>query len=134
MERQRKWEQAQDAKRRHEEALARAELEKTTAEAEKARAEVRHTLHEAEKTRYEAIMELAKVDTEKAKQEATRAGISFDEVKLRLEKAKTLHDIRAQNNEQKGDGGQPGTSSKSKTQGPYRERGMKSNNKEKATA
>ena len=134
MERQRKWEQAQDAKRRHEEALARAELEKTTAEAEKARAEVRHTLHEAEKTRYEAIMELAKVDTEKAKQEATRAGISFDEVKLRLEKAKTLHDIRTQNNEQKGDGGQPGTSSKSKTQGPYRERGMKSNNKEKATA
>ena len=134
MERQRKWEEAQKAKEEHERALAEAELDKTMAEAEKARAEVQQTLHEAEKTRFEAIMELAKVDTEKAKQEATRAGISFDEVKLRLEKAKTLHDIRNQDKAQEGGEGQPGKSSKSKTQGPYRERGLKSNNKKKATA
>lgn len=130
-------EQAKAEQQEMERQRAIAEVEQAKAEVEKAKAETQGALHKAEKTRYEAIMELAKVDTERAKQEATRAGISFDETKLKIEKAKALHEIQTSNEELKNGGGTDSkkkltTSQKSKahsSQGPYREKGMKSNNK-----
>jgi hypothetical protein len=133
MKRKQAREQAKAEQQELERQKAIAEVEQAKADVEKARAETQGALHEAEKTRYEAIMELAKIDTERAKQEATRAGISFDEMKLKIEKAKALHEIRNSDEEvTEGGSKEPTTSKASKKhsgQGPYRERGMASNNK-----
>lgn len=120
--------QQEEMQARLEREQAIAETEQAKAEARKLHAEIQQTYFEAQKTRYEAILEMAKVDSERANQEATRAGISFDEMKLRLEKAQTLKSIR---NEQEG---QELTKSKEKRgQGPYREKGLKSNNKQRVS-
>ncbi len=114
-----------------------AEVEQAQAEVEKARADTQKSLYDAEKTRYQAIFELAKVDTERAKQEATKAGIKFDEIKLRIERAKALDQIensQAARQQTKNESGSIGAAGKKpvkrkdKMEGQYHEKGLKSNN------
>lgn len=118
-----------------------AEVESAKAEVEKARAETKQHLYQAEKLRYEAIIALARVDTERAKQEATRAGISFDQVKLDIERAKTLDSIenseasrefmKKQSDSLEADSGKKPIKQANKKDGQYHERGLQSNNKMK---
>jgi len=114
-----------------------AEVEQAQAEVERARADTQKSLYDAEKTRYQAIFELAKVDTERAKQEATKAGIKFDEIKLRIERAKALDQIensQAARQQAKNESGSIGAAGKKpvkrkdKMEGQYHEKGLKSNN------
>ncbi len=110
-----------------------AEVEQAKAEAKKTQAEIQQTYYDSMQTRYEAIKTLAEVDTERAQQEATRAGVTFDEIKLRLEKAKTLSDIR----NAKAEADAKIEEHKDQTegrQGPYREKGLQSNNKGEKTS
>ena len=110
-----------------------AEVEKAKADVELAQADTQKALHEAEKIRYQAIFELARIDSERAKQEATKAGINFDEVKLRIERAKALDQIqnsKAAREQMSHDDGKL-VKHKDKKKGQYHERGMVSNNKNK---
>jgi hypothetical protein len=131
-------------------------------------------LAQIEKSRADTALVKAKIDTETVGQDTSRAGMGFDEKKLRLEEATTINDINqsieqiriqveqlkvetALNagkivlDKEKADKDRvvaektaaakpppakpkapkkaPTKSSKKKTQGPYRERGLKSNNK-----
>ena len=115
--------------------------------------EIQKTAAEAEKTRAETVLTLKKAQTEMVEQEVKKRGVDFDEKKLRLEEAETIASIqermeRLQNDvekylldakvkietaKQKGTetGGKPKAtkSANKKSQGSYRERGLKSNNK-----
>ena len=112
-----------------------AEVAQQKAEAQKTKAEIEQAMWEAQKVRYEGIKIMAEVDTERAQQEATRAGVSFDEQKLRIQKAQTLNEIRqsekeAEESESSSDGS-PTKSTNKSGQGPYREKGLTSNNQSK---
>jgi hypothetical protein len=114
------------------------EIEKTEAEIEKISAEIQLVIEQA--------------NTEKVEQAVKLAGVEFDKDKLAIERARMVRDIEAQEAEldlkekeielqvelkdkdleiakSKGNGGkQPTKSSKKREQGPYREKGMKSQN------
>lgn len=81
-----------------------------------------------------------KINTERVNQAATSAGIKFDQAKLTQEQAKTISDIKAQQKDLelrdkeiavKKTESQTKEHIAKKSQGPFRERGMKSDNKKK---
>ncbi len=132
-------EQAKAEEAEMEKQKAIAEVEMAKAEVEKARADTQKSIYQAEKIRYDAIISLARVDTERAKQEATRAGINFDQIKLDIERAKALdgfqnsevnREVSKKSIHQQGASQEP-TQSKKQKPGQYHERGLKSNNQKK---
>jgi len=98
-------------------------------------AEVR--LKEAQARKVDAEIELImeKINTEKVNQSATVAGVQFDKVKLTQDQAKLIADIKdrdkQRDHEYKISTTKEFGKDKAKTQGAFREQGMKSDNKRK---
>ena len=97
-----------------------AEIESKWADVEKTRIEIR---------KIDAEVELIdeKIVTERVNQVVKTTGIEFDEEKLKTERAKVVADIKAARMQQTEKGSE--SQRKKRTQGPFRERGLKSNNK-----
>lgn len=110
--------------------------------------EVAKVAAETEKVKAEAALIAEKINTERVNQAATAAGVQFDKAKLTQDQAKLISDIKNQEraanvNEygaaakvatEKGKldlGEKKAKTDEKKVQGPYREKGMKSNNKQK---
>lgn len=72
-----------------------------------------------------------KITTEKVQQQVSLSGIQFDKDKLIIERAKTVSDIKRGSQEMNLAEETQTASADQKVQGPYREKGMQSNNKEK---
>lgn len=118
-----------------------------TAEVMKTEAEVTKTQAEVMKIQTEVLLIQEKINTERTNQAATVAGIKFDETKLSHEQARLIHDIQSREKDDEHadkdhDRQDKETDIKKteadtkkhvakKTQGPFRERGMKSDNKSK---
>lgn len=107
---------AQEAEMQQQAAML--EIEKLQAEVEKGKATAQLAVHKAVKTKYDAMISIARVDSERVNQQATLAGIDFDQQKLEIEKAKVLSQGEI-------------AKSKNEKPGQHHERGLKSNNKEK---
>ena len=74
-----------------------------------------------------------KIESERIDQEVKLAGIQLDKDKLAIERAKTVKEIEdadamSRANAMTPDGSGPAARAKSPGQGPYREKGMQSNN------
>lgn len=116
-------------------------------------AEVEAKMAEIRKLNAETALTTEKINTEKTQQEVSRAGVAFDQESLKLEKAKTVAEIQAQIDQIQLDiqDMMLGNATKVKTermkarssretairsaqdkkvQGPYRDKGLKSNNKQ----
>jgi hypothetical protein len=97
-------------------------------------AEIRDKEARVQKTLVEIELIQAQIMTEQVDQQVKLAGVQLDKDKLAIERAKTVKEIETADAMAAADRTVPdgsGTSAraKSKTQGPYREKGMKSNNK-----
>lgn len=138
-----------------------AENPMETAELDKINAEIQTKMADVQKSMTEIELLKAKIESEYVEQEVKKAGVGFDQTKLEIEKAQTIADIQNTEDQGKRDtarlisdiktgetiqgekaktkktGGKDselkGKSAKSGTQGGYREKGMKSNNKEVKT-
>jgi hypothetical protein len=98
-------------------------------------AEIRDKESKVQKTLVEIELIRQQIVTEQVEQQVKIAGIQLDKDKLAIERAKTVKEIETAEAMAKADAQIPDskgpTKSANKTsQGPYREKGMKSNNKE----
>lgn len=100
------------------------ELQKVDAEVRKIDADIR-------KTDAEIALLDEKRTTEKVNQSVSLAGVEFDGEKLAIDRAKAVSEIKAQEKADKEGAGDSTKSAKKTDQGPYHEKGMKSNNKDK---
>lgn len=101
---------------------------KEQAEAAKLESEAEENRAQAEKYRQDARLVQEEIRTEYIKQATMLSGIDLDWEQIRIERAKAVNEFRKMGAEKSQTDLTP--SSKSKQQGPYREKGMKSNNKE----
>jgi chaperonin GroES len=110
-------------------------------EAEKAIAEINRQKAESERIMADIQLIIEKARTQRVTQEVKLQGTDFDRVKLDIEKAQTISNIKNLEEQSKRETAKiindirsnskaEGKSSETKTQGPYRERGVKSNNEE----
>jgi hypothetical protein len=113
------------------------------AEARKVMAEVMKIEADAEKIGAETELVMEKINTEKVNQAATVAGVQFDKVKLTQEQARLVHDIKSREKDdvstdldhERADKETEIKKTDSDTkksiaeQGPFREKGMQSDNK-----
>ena len=101
------------------------------AEIEHKRAQARKENANADKLIEEARLAKEKIMTERVQQNTMLAGVEFDEEKLKIERAKVVADIEKGEVEEVIKDEELTQKSKETTQGPYREKGGKSNNKDK---
>ena len=124
-----------------------ADIEKIMSEAKKAKIEaiklesdIAKSEAEQNKLIAEAELIIEKIQTEKVSQDVKRLGTSFDEKKLQLEEAQTISSIKNAEEQNRREAAKliksiedskiEGKAAETNTQGPYRERGLESNNLE----
>lgn len=98
-------------------------------------ADIRVKEAQVQKTLVEIELVRAQITTEQVEQQTKMAGIQLDKDKIAIERAKAVKEIEdadamRQADAMTPDGSGPAATNKSPGQGPYREKGMKSNNKE----
>jgi len=105
-------------------------------------AEIEKVVAEQGKIAAETQLVVEKIQSEKVTQEVQLRGTTFDQKKLQLEEATTINNIKSTEKRNSldtakliheiktGNSKLEGKTSETSTQGPYREKGMKSNNKD----
>lgn len=116
------------------------ELIKIQIEAKKAEAEIAEIMAKAKETSYKAELAKEKIITERVEQQVKLKGVKFDEAKLKMLRAETVDRIKTSEQERKlgvadavvktGKDVVASKSTNQNKQGPYAERGLKSNNQD----